>query len=91
MGRLVALGAAAIIGPLPAKALIVAPAIGAAAAAESALKDDAIAFFGMVNRRGVFAKFLDTAENSGIGYSRTSSLSGPSNVAPRTLAMIRPP
>ena len=63
MRRLVAFGPAAIVGPLPAETLVVAPAIGTAAAAESAFEDNAIAFFDMVNRRGIFAKFLDTAEN----------------------------
>jgi hypothetical protein len=63
MGRLVAFGPSAIVGALSAKALVVAPAVGAAAAAESAFEDDTIAFFDMMNCRGVLAEFFDAAEN----------------------------
>jgi hypothetical protein len=63
MGRLVAFGPSAIVRALPAKTLVVAPAVGAAAAAESAFEDDTVAFFDMVNCRGVLAEFFDAAEN----------------------------
>ena len=63
MGRLVALGAAAVVSALAAEALIVAPAVGAAAAAERAFENDPVAFFDMVNRRGVLAELFDPAEN----------------------------
>jgi hypothetical protein len=61
--RLIAFCASAIVRALPAKALIVTPAIGAAAAADGAFENDAIALFYVVNRRGTFAELLDTAEN----------------------------
>src|SRR5262249_18994354 len=53
----------AIVRALLAKALIVTPAIGAAAAADGALENDAIAFFYMVNRAGIFAELFDPAKN----------------------------
>jgi hypothetical protein len=74
MGRQVALGAAAVIGALAAKTLVVAPAVGAAAAAEGAFEDNAVAFFDMVNRRGVFAEFFDPAENFMAEYDRIIDL-----------------
>ena len=61
--RLIAFCSPAIVRALLAKALIVAPAIGAAAAADGAFENDAIAFFYVVNRRGIFTELLDTAEN----------------------------
>jgi len=63
MRRPIAFGAPAVVCALLAKALVVAPAIGAAAAADGAFKNDAIAFFYMVNRRGIFAELLDAPEN----------------------------
>src|SRR5262249_56170497 len=53
----------AIVRALLAKALIVTPAIGAAAAADGALENDAIALFYMVNRAGIFAELFDPAKN----------------------------
>ena len=63
MGRLIALGAPTIVGALAAKALIVAPAVGAATAAKGAFQYDAVAFFDFVNLRGVATKLLDAGEN----------------------------
>ena len=63
MRRLIALGAATIVGALLAEALVVAAAIGAAAATDSAFQNDSISFFYVVNRRGIFSELLDAAEN----------------------------
>src|SRR5262245_55324 len=63
MRRLIAFGSSAIVCALLAKALIVAPAIGTAAAADGALENDAIAFFYVVNRSSIFAELLDSAKN----------------------------
>src|SRR4029453_30330 len=51
---LIAFCSPAIVRALLAKALIVAPAIGAAAAADGAFENDAIAFLYVVNRRRGF-------------------------------------
>src|SRR5262245_33410408 len=61
--RLIAFCSPAIVRALLAKALIVAPAIGTAAAADGALQNDAIAFFYVVDRSSLFAELLDTAKN----------------------------
>src|SRR5688572_3915422 len=63
MRRLITFCAPAIIRALLAKALIVAPAVGAAAAADGAFENDAVAFFYVVDRGGVFSELLDAAEN----------------------------
>ena len=63
MRRLIAFCSPAIVRALFTEALIVAPAIGATAATDRAFEDDAIAFFYVVNRRGIFAELLDPAEN----------------------------
>src|SRR5262245_61222441 len=61
--RLIALCSPAIIRTLLAKALIVAPTIGAAAAADGALEDDTITFFYVVNRASILAELFDPAKN----------------------------
>jgi hypothetical protein len=61
--RLIALGSPAITRALPAKTLVVAPAIGAAAATDGTFENDAIALFYVVDRPGVFAELFDAAEN----------------------------
>src|SRR5687768_5352040 len=63
MGRLIAFRPSTVIGTLAAKALVVAPAVGAAAAAERAFENDPVAFFDMMNRRGIFAELFDAAKN----------------------------
>jgi hypothetical protein len=63
MRRLIAFSPPAVVRALLAKALVVAPAIGAAAAANCAFENDAIAFFDVVNGRSVFAKFFNAAKN----------------------------
>ena len=52
-----------MVRPLTAEALVVAPAVRATAAAESAFEDDAVAFFDFVDVRGVPAELFDPAEN----------------------------
>src|SRR5262245_42839352 len=73
MGRLITFGTSAVVGALAAKALVVAPTVGAAAAAEGTFQDDPIAFFDFVNLRGVSTQLLDAgknfmAENDRVGH-----------------------
>jgi hypothetical protein len=56
---LIAFCSPAVVRALLAKALVVAPAIGAAATADGAFKNDSIAFFYVVNGRGIFAELLN--------------------------------
>src|SRR3972149_4119763 len=63
MRRLIALGAPTVGRALPAKARVAAPAIGAAAAAQRAFKNDPVALFHFMDRSGVVAELLDAAEN----------------------------
>src|SRR3989337_473126 len=63
MRRLIALGAAAVVGALPAEARAATPAIGAAAAAQGAFENDAIALFDLMDRARVAAELLDAAED----------------------------
>src|SRR6266542_1378455 len=73
MGRLIAFGAPAVVGALPAKALVVAAAVGAPPTAESAFQDHAITFFDFMNLRRVSSEFFDArkyfmAEDDGIRH-----------------------
>src|SRR5574341_1184657 len=63
MRRLVALGAPAVVGALAAEARAAAPAIGAAAAAQRSLENDAVAFLDFMDRGRVAAELLDAAQD----------------------------
>src|SRR5262245_48633572 len=63
MGRLIAFCSPAVIGALAAKALVVAPAVGAAATAEGALEDDAVAFFDFMDLCRISSELLDAGED----------------------------
>src|ERR1044071_7347308 len=61
--RLIAFGAAAVIGPLSTETLIVAPTVGTAAAAQRALENDSVAFFDLVDLGSVAAKPFDSRQD----------------------------
>jgi len=61
--RLVAFGASAVIGPLPTEALVIAPAVGAAATAQRAFENDSVAFFNFVNLGSIAPKLFNARQD----------------------------